>query len=581
MESSFSEQLQKGAFYLEQERFEDSILEYTMALKNAINYKQKRDLNLVLGRLYQKANKPEKAVAAFEASLKLYDLLDPEKEAVAKAALHNNLAAAYMTLDIEIAISHYKSALSQYISLAISAQEDFLAHLANTHFALAEAFLQKAALAQAKTHFKEAIKGYEKLPELKVIKARAHYQLGLIYTEEFNLYDAKTQYTKALEIYEKEEGFGQPGNKPVIAALHNNLAITFKSLEEPKKAIASYKKTLELYKALSKSQATVFLPYVAATYSSLAIAFAEIQLVEKAIDETRKALAIYNDLADSHPDDYTHYLATSLHNLGLFYFELKAIDEAEHFFSEALSLRKKIAVQAPTAFDADVCASALNLVELNQYLLENQLDISYKEKSLALLEDVKERLNTFEDSRLVIKNMNSDCTYYQEYFNTINLEKLSFQRTKKTMRALQEEINSTIFPREKMTYQEQIVSLLKTQFEQYPKNEELRQLLAYAKNDQGWLYLRLQEPENALTQIQEGEELDERIGSLKCNRAHAYLLLGHLKKAEVLYRELISTHQAISENYTEIISKDLEKLEADGVDTSLINRIKNRISLPL
>ena len=52
--------------------------------------------------------------------------------------------------------------------------------------------------------------------------------------------------------------------------------------------------------------------------------------------------------------------------------------------------------------------------------------------------------------------MNSDCTYYQEYFNTINLEKLSFQRTKKTMRALQEEINSTIYPREKMTYQELI-----------------------------------------------------------------------------------------------------------------------------
>jgi len=146
---------------------------------------------------------------------------------------------------------------------------------------------------------------------------------------------------------------------------------------------------------------------------------------------------------------------------------------------------------------------------------------------------------------------------------------------------LREEINSTILPREKMAYQEQIVSLLKIQFEQYPKNEELRQLLAYAKNDLGWLYLRLQEPENALAQIQQGEDLDVRIGSLKCNRAHAYLLLGHLKKAEVLYRELISTHEAISENYTEIITNDLEKLKADGVDTSLINKIKNRIPLPL
>lgn len=581
MESSFSEQLQKGAFYLEQEKFEDSILEYTMALKNAINDKQKRDLNLVLGRLYQKANKPKKAVAAFEASLKLYDQLDPKKEAVAKAALHNNLAAAYMTFDVENAISHYKSALSQYNKLGSSAQEAFLAHLTNTHFALAEAFLQKAALVQAKKYFKEAIKGYEKLPELKVIKARAHYQLGLIYAEEFNLYDAKIQYTKALGIFEKEESFGQPRNKSVIAALHNNLAITFKSLDEPQKAIVSYKKTLELYKDLSKSESTVFLPYVAATHNSLAISFAEIQLVEKAIDETKKALTIYNDLADSNPDEYTHYLATSIHNLGLFYFELKAIDQAEHFFKEALSLRKNIAVQSPKAFNADVCASALNLVELYQYLLENQLDIAYKEKSLALLEDVKERLNTFEDSRLVIKNMKSDCNYNQEYFNTVNLEKLSLQRAKKTMRALQEEINGTILPREKMAYQEQIVSLLKIQFEQYPKNEELRQLLAYAKNDMGWLYLRLQEPENALTQIQQGEALDERISSLKCNRAHAYLLLGYLKKAEVLYRELISAHKPISENYTEIITNDLEKLKADGIDTRLINKIKNRIPLPL
>lgn len=581
MESSFSEQLQKGAFYLEQERFEDSILEYNMALKNAINYKQKRDLNLVLGRLYQKANKPKKAVEAFEASLKLYDLLDPEKEAAAKAALHNNLAAAYMTLDIENAISHYKSALSLHKTLASLGQQDFLAHLTNTHFALAEAFLQKEALVQAKTHFKEAIKGYEQLPELKVIKARAHYQLGLIYTEEFNLYDAKIQYTKALGVFEKEESFGQSGNKPFIAALHNNLAITFKSLDEPQKAIASYKKTLELYNALCKSQSTVFLPYVAATHSSLAITFMEIQLVEKAIDETKKALAIYNDLADSNPNDYTHYLATSLHNLGLFYFELKAMDQAEHFFTEALSLRKKIALQAPKAFNADVCASALNLVELYQYLLENQLDISYREKSLVLLEDVEERLNIFEDNRLVIKNMESDCTYYLEYFNTINLEELSLQKAKKTMRALQEEINGTILPREKMTYQEQIVSLLKTQFEQYPKNEELRHFLAIAKNDLGWLYLRLQEPENALTVIQQGESLDKRMDLLKCNRAHAYLLLGHVKEAEILYRELISSHQVISENYKEIITNDLEKLEADGVDTFLISRIKNRIPLLL
>jgi len=579
MESTFNEQLQKGAFFLEQDRFEDSILEYTLALKNAIDNKHKLDLNMVLGRLYQKTNKPEKAVKSFEASLKLYDSLTPEKESGEKAALHNNLAAAYMSLDIEAAISHYKSALSQYNTLASSAQEGLLAHIANTHFALAEAFLQKASFTPAKIHFKEAIKGHEKLPELKMIKARAHYQLGLIYTEEFNLYDAKIQYTKALGIYEKEEGFGQPDNKPIVAALHNNLAVTFKSLEEHQKAIASYKKTLELYEELSKSQATVFLPYVAATHSSLAIVFAEIQLMEKAIDETGKALAIYNDLADSYPDDYTHYLATSLHNLGLFYFELKEVDKAEHFFTEALSLRKKIAVQFPESFDADVCASALNLVELYQHLLENKIDISYKEKSLSLLEDVKKRLNTLDDKRLVIKNMKSDCTYYQEYFNTINLEELSLQRAKKNVRVLQEEINGTLSPREKLTYQEQIVSLLKIQFEQYPDNKDLRQLLAYANNDLGWLYLRLQEPDKALIQIRQGESIDGRISSLKCNRAHAYLLQGHLKKAEVLYRELIATHQAISENYSEIISKDLEKLKADGIENSLIIRIKNRIPL--
>ncbi len=580
MESTFNEQLQKGAFFLEQDRFEDSITAYTLALKKAINNKHKLDLNMVLGRLYQKTNKPEMAVASFEASLKLYDFFSPEKESSAKAALHNNLATAYMSLDIEAAIGHYQSALSQYRVLTGLAQDGLLAHIANTHFALAEAFLQKGSISQAKTHFKEAIKGHEKLPESKVIKARAHYQLGLIYTEEFNLYDAKIQYTRALEIFEKEDGFGQPGNKTIVAALHNNLAVTFKSLEEHQKAITSYNKALELYEELSRSQATVFLPYVAATHSSLAIVFAEIQLMEKAVDETSKALAIYNDLADSYPDDYTHYLATSLHNLGLFYFELKEIDKAEHFFTEALSLRKKIAVQFPESFDADVCASALNLVELYQHLLENNIDISYKEKSLYLLEDVKERLKTLDDKRLVIKNMKSDCTYYQEYFNAIKLEELSLQRAKKSVRALQEEINGTLSPSEKLTYQEQIVNLLKIQFEQFPDNKELKHLLAYANNDLGWLYLRLKEPDKALIQIRQGESLDGQIDSLKCNRAHAYLLQGHLKKAEILYRELIDTHQAISENYMEIISKDLEKLKADGIENSLIISIKNRIPLP-
>ena len=578
MRATLEDRLQKAAIFLQEDRLEDSITEYTEALKHPLSSSQKIDLYMVLGRLYQKLKMPNKAIAAFQESLILYKTEKENGNEAEIASVHNNLAAALLPTDVSSAITHYKAAISFYKELVESKGSSYTSHLANTHFALGEAFVQKGNLLYAKKHYKEAIKRYESLPELNALKARAHYQLGIIYTDEFNLFDAKKHYTKALDLYELQESSGNGPGMAIMAALHNNLAVTYNSMDEHPKAIAAYQRSLDIYKQLTSTHRDVFLPYVAATLNSLAILYASSQELEKAIDYMQQSIDAYHSLSDSHPEQYIHYLATSLHNIGLFYFEDKDYQKAEHFFSEALSLRRKMASEEPEAFGPDVCATALNLVELYQINLETQLDISLKSKSLEILDEVKSRLDSFKDDRLVINNMRMDCIAQMEYFNAIDLEALTLQYVTKKASDYKEEINSTILPSEKFVFQQELTSLLEEKQVQFPENSEINALLVMSYNDLAWLLLRMNQPEKAKSYIHKGQLLDDSSHLLMCNLAHCFLLEKEAQKALDHYRKFLSADVG-SQGFTDIIRKDLEMLLKDGADKNLVNDIREALTI--
>lgn len=578
MDSSFEQQLQNANVLLQENKLEESIANYKDALLSAPTIAQKVHLYNVLGRLYQRTKNVKGAIGAFQESIRLYDSLPTEEILTDKASIFNNLAAVYLESDVPLAIENHKHALKIYTEVAEGGNTKFYIHLANTNFAMGQAYQKKNDPYFAKKHFKEAVRVYERIAlqsSVPGLRASTHYQLGNIYTEEFNLFDAKVHYTKAMGLF--QELTQKDGNdfKPFLAAVLNNLGVTNKGMGELLKAAEQYGKALTLYQELALLNKLLFLPYVAATFGSLGIVFQELKNFREAIEHNKKAIAIYNELADISPQEYTHYLATSLHNLGLFYFEIKEMEQATVHFKQALSIRKDLANREPQAFGADVCATALNLVELYRTQLENKLNVGFKTKSLSLLKDVNDRLQGYNDDRAVIQNMKNDAKYYRDYFNTITMEQLSLDAVLKKVDGLMEEINGTIEPLEKMAFQLKIVELLENLRENYPANEPLKNELAHAYNDTAWLHLRLSAYAKAEASILKALKLGLPIASLTCNLAHAHLLQGRYEKAKSLYLQLINKRNSENVSYGRVVLKDFEKLEADGIRNPDFDQIKN------
>jgi tetratricopeptide (TPR) repeat protein len=579
MTTTFQERLQKAAISLQEDRLADSITEYTAALDEAGSIQQRIDLIKVLGRLHQKAKRPAEAISAFQSVLELYEKMEDTEAGADVAAVHNNLAAVLISADVSGAIEQYKKALEIYKALFKEKEGQYGSHLANTHFALAEALLLQKESKMAKAHFKEAIRIYENAPELAEFRARAHYQLGLIYTDEFNLHDAKIQYLKALSAYDSLPGFRDLQNRAIRAALYNNLGVTYNSLEEGEKAIASYERSLEMYGELMESHAEIFLPYEASTLSSLGIAYSEMKEMQKAIDFMQESIDRYHTLADTHPEQYTHYLATSLHNQGLFFIEERDLDKAEHFFREALALRRKIASGQPEQFGPDACATALNLVELYQIKLEATLNMDLQKKSLALLKEVHNRLVSLDDDRLVIENMRADCASQLEYFSKIDLEELVLHYVKLKSNALREKMYETVDPLEKLVHQKELTRMLQEKYEEFSSSEPLKSMLTQAFNDMAWLLIRLGKTREARSCLKKGREFDPGLDLFMCNLGHCELLENAPDKAMVSYTQFLGKDVENTDRKTDILRKDLAILRRDGVITQGKEELENRLFL--
>lgn len=568
MRLSFAEHIQNANVLLHENEVEKSIENYREALQSATTPEQQLHLNSVLGRLYQRTKKPTKAIEAFTTALDLLESNPSLGSLADKAAILNNIAAIQAESDRVNAIANYKKALDIYAEMVDKGELDYLPHLANTQFALAEVYAKKKEYYFAKKQYKEAIKIYEGLKDLAYLRLRAsaHYQLGNIYTEEFNLFDAKVHYGKAQQLFEHLIGDGDEALKPYLAAVLNNLAVTFNAMEEPKKAVQYYELALVAYQELSDLNFDIFQPYVASTFNNLGIVHSEMQQLEQAIAYMNQAVDRYNELADVKPEAYTHYLATGLHNLGLFHFELGHMQKANNYFGQALEIRRHLAMAQPMDFDADFCATAMNLVELYQAQLENTLDFGYKSKALALLNEVQIRLQKYGDDLPVIKTMKNDSKHYLEYFSGICEEDLSLHHVLRKVNHLKEQIDETIDLKEKMAFQEEIMHILDENLKKYPHNDRLQYELVLSHANISWLQLRLQDYQKAEQTILDAITFNIPLQSLTCNLAHCHLLQDDLDKALELYLELSQQVNTANEKYSEVIIKDFEILRRDGIE---------------
>jgi len=494
------------------------------------------------------------------------------------ASILNNIAAIQSETDKATAIDHYKKALAIYTEMVEDGESDYSPHLANTQFALAEVYAKKKDYYFAKKYYKEAIKIYESLKGADYLRLRAsaHYQLGNIYTDEFNLFDAKVHYMKAQNLFENLIAEGDDALKPYLAAVLNNLAVTFNSMEEPEKSLQYYGLALKAYQELSDLNFDIFQPYVASTFNSLGIVHSEMENFDQAIQNISQAVDRYNELADARPQEFTHYLATGLHNLGLFHFELRKYDVAMDYFGQALEIRRKLAAEEPDDFDADFCATALNLVELYQTQLEDKLDFTFKTQALELLSDVEARLQKYGDNLAVIKNMKNDSQHYLDYFTKINEDHLSLHHVLRKANNLKEQIDETIYPEEKMVFQQEIMNLLKDSFNKYPNNDRIKYELALAHVNMSWIQLRIKEYDKAEQTILDAPILESPLLTLSCNLAHSYLLKSDMDKAMVLYEELSKKVNDQNESYKSIILKDFDTLRKDGINHDGFNIVAER-----
>jgi tetratricopeptide (TPR) repeat protein len=367
-----------------------------------------------LGTLYVKKNDVKQAAKHFQKALHLFEVFSIEQP-VEKAVLHNNLANALLHLNTADALQNYTAALGIFIDL-IEKNGKYTAHAANTAFALGEACMKLKKLSQAKQAYKQALGFYEKLKAdtYEEFTARVTYQLGVIYQEENLPLDAKNHFKKAYEKYSKLT-YDNLNFEPLQAAACNNLSVCFKDLGMYDEALKYYQKTLTLYTNLSEDNAE-FVPYVAATYTAIAILYGQLKDYKTALKNEKYGRRIYEFLTEEAPEKYKHYWAASYHNCGVFALEDQNMDKAEKYFKIALKMRKELA-KKENIFEADVCVSALNLLET--YQTNEALNTQDKaEKCLKILTDIEKILPKLDSEKPVVKSMKSDFAYYKNALQT-------------------------------------------------------------------------------------------------------------------------------------------------------------------
>jgi len=571
---------------------------------------QKIDIYNGIGRLYLSLNDNKNAFESFKNSLDIHNSLSDEKQKqlqANKATILNNLGVLIVKNDPKQAMKYHKEALELFEDFSKDNEaQNIDAHIANTNYSYADAAYGKGDYYMAKKQFKDAITIYNKLENSEISApfiANAHYNLGNIYLDEDNVYDARNNYVKALKIFRALTEVHPQAYRSLVAATFNNLAVTAKSMYKYTDAITYYQNALKEYKLLIQDDKETFMPFYAATLNSIGIIYSEQHEVkndydslgltgfsgfgslstdnsvdkreqknevdkqrqEKAQEFYKKAINVYKELIVDEPELYSHYLATSFHNLAVSYDINSDYKTAEENFEKALSIRRELAEKHPQEFNLDVCVTLFNIVTMYQNLLEQTVNIGFKNAALKILDEIEKRMRFYtEDKRPLVEGMRSDLTYFKEYFTTVNEEYLDVFDAIVKENAVIEKINETSSPTEKLNMQKHVINLYYMLSEKYPDNPRLNEVLLNAYIKYSWFALRSNNIGIAEKAIATGLKIDKNSLNLKANNALLQLLKNDIAKFKEIYSEIKNQENEDKKTFEQVIAKDLIVLERDG-----------------
>ncbi len=266
-----------GLVYFKQQRFDEAIKEYTMALKLNPNYAEAHNN---LGVAYREKGEINKAIGHYEIAIKL----NPDYDSV-----YNNLGVLYFEIEeIDKAIEHYQTALKLkpedpdvYTNLgnAYSAQGKFDEAIREYLIALKlkpdypEPHYNLAFTYSKHGRFDEAIKEYMITIKLKPDYAKAHYNLGNTYFAQGKFEEARREYLIAL------------GLKPEDVGTHYNIGNTYFEQRRFDEAIKEYLIAVKLK------------PEHIGAHYNLGLVYLEKGLKHKAEEEFKTALKLRPDFS--------------------------------------------------------------------------------------------------------------------------------------------------------------------------------------------------------------------------------------------------------------------------------------------
>ena len=486
------------------------------ALSLAESTSEKMIAHLSMGKYYVGMDR-EKAVEHTEIALELQEShgVDDMHSISSRALILNQLSFLHGRKDPQRVIAVLEKLESDYRALYEMDNASHFRSLGSTWLRLSRVLADEGDIYRAGKYCQQVIelcKSFEETHEYEVrqLRADAFYELGMIRQDEDKYDEARSFLHKSLYNFEKLYEREPDDYRWMLASALNNIAVVNRLMGYLPESKKYYLRSIELYRTLIKQRPENYLPYYAATLNSLANVYADSwapeddmfsgdrgflpglgafggSVVEPVEDERgeedmrraelyyKEALEVYEALAKQYPDMYTHYVATTKHNLGVLYDEFKLFDRAEEEYNKALDIRYKLASIEPEAFDLDVCSTQLNLVTMYQTQLEQSLDLSFRDKCVALLEDTQNRLEKYNLSDLPesVSNMAGDVEYFTLYFANFNEADLHARHTAVQAELIEEEAMSTMDLDKRFAGFRKILDLYDEKLARFPNHDGL------------------------------------------------------------------------------------------------------------
>lgn len=161
-----------------------------------------------------------------------------------------------------------------------------------------------------------------------------------------------------------------------VAALQNNIALTYRVLGQYKEALSFHQKARDIYEAVLDAKH----PDLATFYNNIALTYRDLGQYKKALDYHQKAISIRRGMLEMNNPD----LGTSYNNIAETYRDLGKYKEALGFHQKALSIRKAVL----DANHPDLATSYNDIALTYRNLGQYEEALGFHQKAQAIWESV-------------------------------------------------------------------------------------------------------------------------------------------------------------------------------------------------